>query len=81
MKEWISTDKELPPEGKDVLINIIYQRYLDGFYAEDEIIISGFRLDDQWCVGNQMLLWDFDENLNLCADDVTHWMPLPEKPE
>lgn len=81
MSEWISVDDRLPKEGDSVILNIILQRNLGGFSSEDEIIVVGGIQDDSWFVGNQMLSWDFDYNLGFCADDVTHWMPMPEVPQ
>lgn len=79
--KWISVEDELPNEGVDVLIFIIYQRMIGGEYCEDEIIVNGGRQDNEWFVGNQMMMWDFSYNLDFVDDDVTHWMPLPSPPD
>ena len=81
MSEWISVEDRLPKEGQTVILQIIFQRMIGGAFAEDDIIVVGGRQDECWFVGNQMLSWDFDYNLGFYADDVTHWMPLPESPK
>lgn len=80
LNPWISVEKELPEEGQQVLLFIVYQRMIGGIHCEDEIIISGGRKDGDWFVGNDMMLWDYSFNLDFTDDDVTHWMtPNPPK--
>lgn len=71
MSEWISVDERLPesergPESANVLVYCVGKGCMQGFYCHD---------DEEWydMEGYSMSIHS--------AEEVTHWMPLPEAPE
>lgn len=64
--DWISVKDRMPEIGKSVLI---YYPQWDG----DEIQVA--KLEDDG------MMFDICGEFNIGAGVVTHWMPLPQKPE
>lgn len=70
--QWIPVKEKFPEIGKDVIIHCI-----DRDFVNDNPVITGYvyRISDDihwWC----SIHAHEDEDLT-----ITHWMPLPEKPQ
>ena len=70
MKDWIKIEDQLPKEGQRVITyfehtGIEIMEYHDLEDTKDKIFGKNFFIG---CGG-------------FLTDDVTHWMPLPDKPE
>ena len=64
---WISIKDRMPnPEGEWVLV------YADG--AQNCLGYTQQRGFHDWCGSKR-------EGLNICIEDITHWMPLPDGPD
>lgn len=44
------------------------------------LVTDGEEVEIKWWDGDDWDSWT-ERNSNICSDDVTHWMPLPEPPE
>lgn len=49
-------------------------------YFCDVLITDGEHVEVKWWDGDEWDCWA-ERNSDICSDDVTHWMPLPEPPE
>jgi hypothetical protein len=68
MTKWISVKDKLPPMPKIYKkAYIVYGSILDHF----EVMEAFFTNQGEWMVGDE---WDL-------GVEVTHWMPMPEKPD
>ena len=47
---------------------------------DDVLVTDGDSIEMKWWDGDDWDSW-VECNSNICSDDVTHWMPLPELPE
>ena len=47
---------------------------------DDVLVTDGDNIEIKWWDGDDWDSW-VERNSNICSDDVTHWMPLPEPPE
>ena len=65
MSKWISVKDRLPEKEKEILI-----------VSDNEVKIGIWSND---CFGEKFFTTNFEQYLN--ADNVTHWMPLPEPPK
>lgn len=65
MSEWISVDDKVPENYGTVIVTDGDEVYA-GFYSNKS---------------NEWLRWTGWKNLDLRYFKVTHWMPLPKKPE
>ena len=74
--EWIDPQEKMPKDGQELLIKILYQRFVGGAHCEDCVVVTGGIIDGDWFVGNQMIMWDFDYNLGFSADDVIAWCDI-----
>ena len=63
-EEWIDTKKQLPDNGRFVII------YWDNGYHNQMDVASYDALDMQW----------YDHNREPFTDDVTHWREFPPRP-
>lgn len=68
--KWIECSEMLPEENAKVI-----------FYPKDDEPIHGVYLQGQWFQDVSWCSIDSDGVLdNMVIIDVTHWMPVPEKP-
>ncbi len=76
MTEWISVTEHKPEHGKVV---ICYGKVKYDEHEEVVVFVGYFCLDYK-----ERPLWFFHADAEYCGeaevDSVTHWMPLPEKP-
>lgn len=49
-------------------------------HLDDVLVTDGDSIEMKWWDGDDWDSWA-ERNSNICNDDVTHWMPLPEPPE
>ena len=68
--EWIGVDDRLPHSGEWVLM------YLNKYVGVDQYRAGFFSLHSWLSAAD----WT-EDNYILNADNVTHWMPLPDPPE
>jgi len=79
--KWIqSTKSQKPADGERVLI--LYLSYIGKKMKEPFIQIAEWREDDEWVFyttpESRQAEW---HEVKITDMLVTHWMPLPEKPE
>ncbi len=69
---WISVKDRLPPKHEDVLVYV--DRKLNKYYSNEYINLTWINTDNgDWDAGG----FQQDDD----REFITHWMPLPEKPE
>lgn len=75
MSEWISVAKRRPPQRKEVDV------WMD-IYASPRSFGMGdsFRVVEAWRVGDQWFHRQNGKEMELYADYVSHWMPIPKSP-
>lgn len=70
--EWVKCSDKLPEDGVEVLVYTPITKSITVAYLT-------YDHDDNPIV---YFIIDFDENdQNISLKDITHWMPLPEKPK
>jgi hypothetical protein len=74
--KWISIKEEMPPDGRAVMLCIEIN------YSVGYIYTSGAFVGGRWKLNESHNLLDTDcyEYEDSYADDITHWMPLPQPP-
>ena len=74
MSEWISVADSLPDSGEPVLVcrDSIHEPFIGNVVWETPAYEETFKA---------FWYWDGVHNEGENWDDVTHWMPLPERPK